>query len=182
MVIVFLADGFEESEAICPIDILIRAGFDVKTVSVTSEKTVVGAHSIPIIADLTVDQLRIDTDSLDAVILPGGMPGTQNLLNSTHVTDTVKSAYANGKTVCAICAAPIVLAAAGILEGKSATCFPGFEDRLTGAIFTDSPVVTDGKIITAKGMGAAYRFGLEIVSELCGEEKARTLAESMIYS
>ncbi len=182
MVIIFLADGFEECEALSPLDMLRRVGVDVTTVSITEDLTVTGTHSVKVMADLTLSQYKEMNCTPDAVILPGGMPGAANLYNCPEVISTVKNAYNSNKTVCAICAAPFILGSLGILEGKKATCFPGFEDKLTGAIYTDDGVVTDGNIITAKSMGAAYRFGFAIVSKLCGEDKASALAESMIYN
>ncbi len=179
MVIIFLADGFEECEAICPLDMLRRAGLDVKTVSVIDNKTVTGAHSIQLNSDLSISEFKSLNTDISAVILPGGMPGTTNLKACDTVISTVKDAYKNGKTVCAICAAPTVLSHAGILNGKRATCFPGFEDQLD-ATFIDEPIVTDGNIITAKSMGVAYNFGFAIVEKLCGKDRADKLAGSMI--
>ncbi len=180
MVIIFLADGFEECEALCPLDMLIRAGLEVKTVSISENKTVTGSHSISVIADLTLSEFVSADFNITAVILPGGMPGTTNLLNCPSVISTVKKSYEDNKLVCAICAAPSILASIGLLKDKRATCFPGFEEQL-GDSYTDEAVVSDGNIITAKSMGVAYKFGFAIIEKLCGKAKASTLAESMIY-
>ncbi len=181
MVIMFLADGFEECEALCPLDMLRRAGLEIKTVSVMRSITVMGTHGICVSADMTLDEYAASSVIPDAVILPGGMPGALNLRNTPTVIDSVNKTFDSGKLVCAICAAPFIFGDLGILRGKNATCFPGFEDKLIGAKIKNEPVVTDGNIITARSMGAAYKFGFAIVSKLCGEEKAAQLAESMIY-
>jgi len=171
----FLADGFEEVEALAPLDLLRRAGADVKTVGI-GKKIVCGAHNISVYADLEDSELT----SLDAemVILPGGMPGTLNLAASSVVADALKTALRNDSYIAAICAAPSILGEAGILNGKRAVCFPGFEDSLKGATVTSDGVVRDGKVITGAGMGVALEFGLELVSCLYGEEKAKELFAS----
>ena len=148
MIYVFLADGFEEIEALTPVDVLRRAGFDVKTVGVTG-KTVTGSHNIPVVADITIEEVT-DKD-LQGVILPGGMPGTLNLENNDTVQQFADLAVKKGLLLGAICAAPSILGHKGILNGKNATCFPGFEESLIGAYVQDAFVVTDGNIITGKG-------------------------------
>lgn len=177
MIYLFLADGFEEIEALSPLDILRRAGKDVSTVGVTG-KTVTGSHGIPVVCDITVED--VDPDELpEAVILPGGMPGTKHLDENLFVCAFTKAVYKNGGLVCAICAAPSVLGHNGILAGKNATCFPGFEQELIGAKLSEEPVVRDGNVITAKGAGVALEFGFAITAALCGEAKAQQLASSM---
>ncbi len=179
MVYCFLADGFEEMEAIAPIDILRRADINVVTVGVTG-KTVNGRHGIKVIADCTLSELVLD-GSLEAVILPGGLPGAENLENSSDVQRTIDFASDNGKYLCAICAAPQILGHKGLLKGKKAIAYPGFENELHGAVISKEYVVTDGKIITAKGAGVAAEFGLAIVAALKGEavaEKIRTSIQS----
>ena len=176
MVYVFLANGFEETEAIAPIDILRRSKADVRTVGVGG-KTITGSHGIPVTADLTEDELT--TDGLEAVILPGGMPGTLNLEASETVSKYVDYAAANGLLVCAICAAPSILGHKGLLDGKKATCFPGFEKDLHGAKVKALPAVADGNFITGKGAGAAVEFGLKISEALCGKATAQKVRESM---
>ena len=159
-VCIFLADGFEEVEALAPLDLLRRAGFDVTSVSI-KDSVVTGAHGIRVIADKTASE--VSYDSFDAVILPGGMPGAKNLDSSDFVDKTVRSVHDKGGKLAAICAAPMVLGHKGILQGKKATCFPGFEDDLIGAEVLPLPVVTDGNITTANGMESAILFGKELV-------------------
>ena len=180
MVYVFLADGFEELEALAPVDILRRGGCEVKTVGVGG-KTAVGAHNIPVVCDITAEEAV--TDRLQAIILPGGMPGTLNLEKSDCVQKFIDFAAENGICIGAICAAPSILGHKGLLKGKKATCFPGFEKDLIGAEFSDVPVVTDGKITTAYGAGAAFDFGFRLLSELTGDkESADPLKKSMKYN
>ena len=178
MIYLFLAEGFEEIEALTPVDILRRAGLELKTVAVGESKTVKGAHGIEVVADMT--ESEVDVCTPDAVILPGGMPGTLNLENSSVVIETVARAMMNGSLVCAICAAPSILGICGYLKNKKATCYPGFEQYLDGATFTDERVIRDGNIITAKGMGFAAEFALLIVEALCGKEKSDEVAVSAI--
>ena len=176
MVYVFLADGFEETEAIAPIDILRRSGVTVKTVGVGAKK-ITSSHKITVEADLTEDELT--TDGLEAVVLPGGMPGTLNLEASKTVQSYIDYADANDILLCAICAAPSVFRHKELLKGKKATCYPGFEKDLVGAQVTDLPAVADGNFITGKGAGAAIEFGLLISETLCGAETANKVRESM---
>ena len=173
----FLADGFEEVEAISPIDMLRRAGAEVKTVGVTG-KIVTGAHGIPVEADITEDEISLDA-GVQAVILPGGMPGTLNLEKSETVKEAVRFAAGNGKLVCAICAAPSILGHMGLLDGKEAIAYPGFEKDLIGASVSDKYVVRDGTFITAKGAGVAVDFGLEIVCALFGKEASDNIRKSI---
>ena len=179
MVYIFLAEGFEEIEALCPMDVLRRANIPVTSVGVTG-KTVRGSHGIEVTADMTLAEFE-DADRGDAemAILPGGMPGTKNLQASLAVCDFVTSLAEAGKYVAAICAAPSVLGALGLLQGKRATCYPGFEDALTGAEYTGEAVVVDGNIITAKGMGVALPFGLTLIEELKGVLCAEEVKESV---
>ncbi|MBR3845644.1 MAG: DJ-1/PfpI family protein [Clostridia bacterium] len=179
MIYVFLANGFEEIEALAPVDILRRAGFDVRTVAIGPDNKVVGAHGIPVIAD--INECELCTTKPEAIILPGGMPGASNLDESATVSVSIQNALDCGGLVCAICAAPFILGKLGLLEGKRATCFPGFENYLEGAIVTDEKVVRDGQFITAKGMGCANDFGLAIVEALSGKEKADEIAESVFH-
>jgi 4-methyl-5(b-hydroxyethyl)-thiazole monophosphate biosynthesis len=160
MIAVLIADGFEEIEALTPVDMLRRAGFDVKTVAIGS-KIAIGAHSIPIVCDMEADE--VDTDELSMVILPGGMPGTLNLDASPFTDKFIKAVTDKGGRIAAICAAPLVLGRRGLLKGKEAICFPGFESELVGAKISDKTVVTDTNITTAKGMDVALEFSREIV-------------------
>lgn len=170
MIYLFLANGFEEIEGLTALDVLRRAGEEIMTVGVGSEK-IVGSHKIPVICDTTVDKIE-KTDDLKAVILPGGMPGTLNLEADKTVQEYIDFANENGALVCAICAAPSILGHKGLLQGKKAVCFPGFEKELVGADVCENGVVRDGNIITAKGMGVSLEFGLEILAVLQGKEKA----------
>lgn len=176
MVYVFLAEGFEEMEALAPIDLLRRVGVEVCTVGVGG-KRIKGAHNVGFTADS--DGEGLDFADVDCVILPGGMPGTTNLDVSSMVEDCLKKAADKGALIAAICAAPSVLGHKGLLQGKKATCFPGFEEKLTGAVFTGNPVEKDGRIITAKGAGVALDFALTLVAELKGEAVAKELRESL---
>lgn len=173
----FLADGFEEVEAIAPIDILRRADIDVVTVGITGE-TVNGRHGIKVIADKRIENIELN-ESLDGIILPGGLPGATNLENSPLVQKAIDFAYDNSKLLCAICAAPQILGHKGILSGKNAIAYPGFESELKGATISESYVVRDGNCVTAKGAGVAVDFALEIVSAVKGEKLSNEIKESI---
>lgn len=179
MVLFFLADGFEEAEAILPIDICRRAGLEVRTVGVTG-KTVTGAHGIGVEADCLLDSV-MQAEPV-AVVLPGGGKGTENLDASAEVRALTQACAQRGGVVAAICAAPSVLGKMGLLRGRKATCFDGFEHFLQGAEVCRCPVVRDGNFITAWGAGAAAEFGFELVKVLCGEEKAVRLHKAMKFS
>ncbi len=170
MIYVFLADGFEEIEALAPVDFLLRAGVQVKTVGV-SGKFCRGAHGINVEADILLGDVQLD-DNLQGIILPGGMPGAENLNNSEEVQKAIDYCSKNNKIIGAICAAPFILGRKGLLKGKNATCFPGFEDELLGANIVDSGVIIDGTIVTAKGAGVAWEFGAATCSIITGQEKA----------
>lgn len=176
MVYLFLADGFETIEALAVVDMLRRAKINVCTVGVTG-KTVMSSHNIPVTADIEVDEFK--PENLEAVVLPGGMPGTLNLEANGTIQQTIDYAVDNNKFVCAICAAPSILGHKGLLKGKEAISFPGFEDDLTGAVISEKYVVTDGRFITARGAGVAVDFGLEIVKQLANEELALKIRETI---
>lgn len=181
MIYVFLSHGFEEMEAIAPIDILRRGDIEVKTVSVTEEKAVWGAHGIKVTTDITYKE--IETENLDGIILPGGMPGTLNLEKSDAVQKLIDYAVNNNLLIAAICAAPSILGHKGILKGKNATCFKGFEKDLEGATVLTDKVVKDKNIITCCGAGAAYDFGFEILSYIEKDtKKSKEISASMRYS
>lgn len=169
MFYVFLADGFEEVEALAPVDVMRRAKLDVKTVGVTGDE-VTGSHNITVKADIALRDVRLD--DIEGVILPGGMPGTLNLEKSQGVIDAVRYAYENGKIIAAICAAPSIFGHLGYLEGRKATCFPSFETELNGAEYTAAHTEVDGNVITAKGAGCAVEFGHAIVSMALSKETA----------
>lgn len=179
-VFVFLAEGFEEIEAIAPIDIFRRAGLEVTTVSITGNKEVRGAHNIPVIADA----LFSDTDyaTNDLLYLPGGMPGTSNLDAHKGLKQLIRKQTQAGKPVAAICAAPSILGKMGLLEGKEAICYPGFEKFLAGATLSGQTIAKAGNILTAKGAGVAIPFALKIVEELKGKEASEHIAGSIIYN
>lgn len=177
MIYMFLAEGFEEVEALAPLDLIRRAGLDIKTVGIGAE-SITGAHGITVMADM-LDKDFSD-NAPDMVILPGGMPGTKNLDASDTVHRAISYAVKSGSYICAICAAPMILGKLGLLRGKNAVSYPGFEKYLDGATVLDQKVVRDGQIITAKGMGAALEFGLCIVEALKGREEAERLAEASI--
>jgi 4-methyl-5(b-hydroxyethyl)-thiazole monophosphate biosynthesis len=178
MLYLFLAEGFEEIEALTPLDVLRRAGLEIKTVAVGESKTVKGAHGIEVVADIAESELENDVP--EAIILPGGMPGTTNLEESAKVIEALSRAMMNGSLVCAICAAPSILGISGYLKGRKATCYPGFEQYLDGAELVNERVVRDGNIITSKGMGCAAEFALCIVEALISKQKADEIALSAI--
>lgn len=177
MVYCFLAPGFEEIEALATVDILRRANIEVLTVGV-GEDVIIGSHQIPVLADIREGDAKLDS-SLEAVILPGGMPGTLNLQKSESVQNAIDFAVANDKYVCAICAAPLILGHKDLLNGKKATCYPGFEEDLKCAEATGRFVEEDGKIITGKGAGVAIDFALRIVEKLLNKEKADKINASI---
>lgn len=177
MIYVFLANGFEEIEALSVVDILRRAGIETKTVGIGSIGTVRGANGI--IVDTDEKDCAVDMGQIDGIVLPGGMPGAENLYESSTVRETVNYCAENGKLICAICAAPIILGRLGLLDGKEAICYPGFEKELKGAKISEKYVCKDGNIITAKGPGAALDFAFEIVNYLKGSEKVKNLKKSM---
>ena len=176
--LVFLAEGFEEIEAVSVIDVLRRGDVKTHVVSITGEYVVKGAHDLGVEAD----SLFEDTDLHDAgiLILPGGGPGSNNLNRHDGLKAIISDYHSKGKWIAAICAAPLVFGGMGLLQGKKATCFPGIESKLTGAILQPGPVVVDGNIITGKGPGFAAAFGLQIVQELQGRAKADEVAANML--
>lgn len=176
--IVFLAEGFEEMEALGTVDILRRGGIGVITVSITDNHIVKGSHGVPVTADATVG--NVDLSSFDALILPGGMPGSSNLDASDVVKDALMKQYKAGRIVAAICAAPMVLGGLGILEGRKATCYPGFEEKLRGAQATGRDVEIDGNVITGRGPGLVMKFALSLVEALKGEAAAKEVAAGLL--
>lgn len=174
MLYMFLANGFEETEAIAPLDILRRCGIEIKTVGIAG-RTVLGSHNIEITADIEKDE--IDYNNMSGIILPGGMPGTKNLEKDEDVIRAAMHCTENGLLVAAICAAPMILGKLGILNGKRATCFPGFEEFLHGAALSAEYAVADGNVITAKGAGAALMFGAKIADYFKSGSGSKVLAE-----
>ena len=179
-VYVFLADGFEDVEALIPVDVLRRGGVDVTTVSISDFPLVTSAHGVNIEADIMFEQG--DFSDADLIFLPGGMPGASNLFAHKGVCKVVVDQFAAGKKVAAICAAPgVVLGQLGILEGKKATCYPGFEQMLDGATYTADLVTVDGNVTTAEGTAAAFPFAYELLAQLVDKKTSDQIAEGMRF-
>lgn len=179
-VYVFLADGFEDVEALIPVDVLRRGGIDVTTVSISDFPLVTSAHGVNIEADIMFEQG--DFSDADLIFLPGGMPGASNLFAHKGVCKVVVDQFAAGKKVAAICAAPgVVLGQLGILEGKKATCYPGFEQMLDGATYTADLVTVDGNVTTAEGPAAAFPFAYELLAQLVDKKTSDQIAEGMRF-
>ena len=178
---VFLADGFEEVEALTQVDLLRRAGVDVKMISVTGEKQVFGAHRIAVHSDATIEQMAMSLDKADMLVLPGGMLGTLGLKNHKGLESLLRRYYRKGLWLAAICAAPTIFGEFGFLEGRKACCYPGMVDVLKGAEVSYDPVCVDGHIITSRGVGTALTFALEMIAQLLGREKADEIAKSIVY-
>ena len=179
VVYAFLADGLEEVECLATADVLIRAGVKVKLVSITGKKEVKGAHGFGIHADTLLHE--IDPMKADLLFLPGGMPGTKNLMACKPLCDSLVQADAAGKRLAAICAAPSILGQLGLLKDKKATCYPGFEDKLEGVSYTRQGVITDGNITTARGLGYALDLGIELIRLLMGPQHAQMVKDSIQY-
>jgi len=173
MIYEFIAEGFEELEAIAPLDLLRRAGVPVQTVAIGESKTVTGSHGISITCDIC--EMELDMQSITGVILPGG-PGRKHLFGSQSVKSALEAAAANNGLMAAICGGPEILGKCGYLVGRHACCYPGSEEHLTGAHISYEPVVRDGNIITSRGAGTAIAFALELVAFLCSKEKAGEIA------
>jgi protein deglycase len=177
---ILLAAGFEEVEALTPADVLRRAGYEVFLVSTTGAPNVKGAHDIVVKTDVFMDDVEVESATL--LLLPGGIPGATNLLANEKVKKLVGQFHSRDKWLAAICAAPMILGEMQLLQGKKATCYPGFEKHLHGAIWVDTPALTDGTIITGKGIGAAMAFSLEIVKNLSDEATAKELKKKMVVA
>lgn len=176
---VFLAEGFEEIEALTAIDLVRRAGVEVITVSVMGDRTVCGSHQIPVVADLVFEDMNYE--GADMLVLPGGIPGTPNLRAHDGLVSLLKEQYEAGKYVAAICAAPMIFGSLGFLEGRKATIYPGMEDELTGAKPCTEPVVADDHVVTSRGVGTAIPFALKLIELLCGKEKADQIGKGIVY-
>lgn len=174
-----LAEGFEEVEALTTVDLLRRADIDVTMVSVTGSLKVTGSHNIAIMADRLIEET--DLQESDIIILPGGMPGTLNLQNHEAVSKAILDFAQEQKWIAAICAAPKILGSLGILEGKHATCYPGYESELTGATLQEDSVVQDKRIITSRGLGTAIPFSLKLIEVLAGKDTAKKIAAAIIF-
>ena len=179
MIYVFLANGFEEIEALTPVDLLRRAGKEVRVVGVGG-KVITGSHGIAVQTDITAAEIVLGND-LEMIVLPGGMPGTLNLEKNEIVQTAIDFCADRGLYIAAICAAPSILGHKGMLNGKNAIAYPGFETQLTGANVTAHSVVQDGNIITAQGAGAAVAFGLKRVEVLVDARKAQAISDGICY-
>lgn len=175
----FLADGLEEVECLATADVLIRAGVKVTLVSISDKKEVTGSHGFTVMADATIGE--IDFKKADVLFLPGGMPGTRHLSECRALCDALVTANEEGRRLAAICAGPSVLGGLGILRGKKATCYPGFEGALAGAEITGDGVVTDGNVTTARGLGYALDLGLELAGLLVDEKTASHIKTAIQY-
>ena len=187
MIYTFLADGFEEIEALCPIDMLRRAGLEVTTIAVhpdpqDSGKTVTGSHGIGVMADRSYTEMAAQSvpEDLEMVILPGGMPGAKHLDGSALVERYLKATDTKGAYMAAICAAPMVLGKRGYLSGKKAVCYPGFEEYLKGADVQACAVAVDGNVVTGCGMGAAMAFGGTLIRMMKGAEKEEAILSAIL--
>lgn len=175
----FMANGFEDIEALIPVDVLRRGGVDIQTVSITDSNIVESAHGVQMVTDLTFGEA--DLKDADLLMLPGGMPGATNLNAHEGLKKALVAQAEAGKMVAAICAAPLVLGGLGILKGKRATCYPGFEQTLDGATYTADLWTIDGNIITGEGPAAAFPYAYSLLALLVSEEKAAEVAEGMRY-
>lgn len=177
-VVVLFAEGFEEVEGLTQVDFLRRAGLEVTMVGVTG-KRVTGGHDISIETDIMID--KIDPAGYEGVVVPGGMPGAENVGSSTHAQDIIRALFEKGALVAAICAAPaVVLEPLGILEGKKATCYPGFEGRFEKAVFSEDRVIQDGNVITSRGPGTAAEFAIAIISYLIDKKTAENIKKQTL--
>ncbi|MBR3561665.1 MAG: DJ-1/PfpI family protein [Oscillospiraceae bacterium] len=177
--VMLFANGFEEVEALTVVDLLRRAEIVCDIVALDGAATVTGSHNITVSADKAFADVTVD--AYDALLLPGGQPGTTNLGNDNRVLALLRAFHDAGKLTAAICAAPTVLAKAGLLEGRRATCYPGLEGKLTGAAASTEHVVEDGAVITSRGVGTAIPFALSLVAYLDSQERADALAKSIVY-
>ena len=175
---IHFAEGFEEIEALTIVDVLRRAGIDTKMVSVTGHRQVTGAHGIKIVTDIVFEDVNYNDSAI--IVLPGGMPGSKNLQDHTGLAEVIKQKASANEPIAAICAAPMILGQLGILNGKNAVCYPGFEEHLKGANIKNNLSIKSENIITGRGPGAAINFSLEIVKTLKGKETANSLAQGMI--
>lgn len=177
---IFLAQGFEESEALLPLDILRRGGMNVKTVSVTGDNVVTGSHNVPVVTDILFEDL--DEQDVEMIVLPGGLPGATNLDEHAGLDKLIMSFASQGKPLAAICAAPMVYGKRGLLKGKKATCYPGFDKYLDGAEYTGNLVEVVDNFILGKGPAAAAPFGFAILEKFAGKEKAEEVRKGMLFA
>lgn len=178
LVYVFCADGFEEVEGLTAVDLLRRAEFDVKTVSIMGRKTVTGSHQITIETDMLFEDLQ---ETADLLVLPGGLPGTDYLREHEGLAELLKKQYQNNGWIAAICAAPSVFAGLGFLENRKATSYPGCVDSSQCGSYVEEPVAVGGHVVTSRGVGTAIAFALQLIEELKSKEKADQIASSILY-
>ena len=178
MVYLFMADGFEEVEGLTVVDLLRRAGVEIQTVSIMKRRNVISSHQIELMADILFEEIKEEPEML---ILPGGIPGTPNLKAHEGLGTLIRQCAEKEVYLAAICAAPTVYGAMGLLEGKNATCYPGMESELLGAKVSYEPVVVDGRYITSRGLGTAIDFGLTLTELLKGKEEADSIARKIVY-
>lgn len=176
---IFMADGCEEIEGLTVVDVVRRTKMEIVMLSITGKKEVTSSHGVTFLADALAEETGYE--DLDGIVLPGGMPGTKNLEHCEELMKQVDAFVKDGKLVCAICAAPSILGHRGHLQGRKATVYPGMEGELTGAEWVADKAVTDGNIITARGMGCAIAFGLAIIEKLKGEQAADEMAQKVVY-
>lgn len=180
MVYLFLAEGFEEIEALAVVDLLRRAGIETATVSVSGQAVVEGAHKIQVVSDKLLRD--VDLSTAEMLVLPGGMPGTLNLENTERLRDFILEADRREIFLAAICAAPSILGHMGLLDGKQAVCYPGYETELTGAVVLNKPTIRDNRIITGKAAGCVFEFAYEIIKALADEQTADTVINQIYYA
>ena len=178
-VAICMADGCEEIEGLTVVDVLRRGGMEIDMVSISGDPYVTGSHNISFCADKLISE--VNWAEYDGIVLPGGIPGTPNLLGNPEVVDALKLFAAEEKLIAAICAAPSVLGQVGLLEGKKATSYPGFAEKMPGCQYQTDAVVSDGNIITSRGVGTAIAFALKLIEVLVGEDKSREIAEAIVY-
>ena len=176
----FLSNGTEEVEALIPVDVLRRAGVEMVLVSTTCSLVITSAHSVNIVADALIED--VDTSDADLLMIPGGLPGAENLCNHPMVREAIKRQYDSGKLVSAICAGPMIFGSLGITEGKRCTCYPGFEEHLTGAVYTADLVTVDGNIVTGEGPAATFPYAYTLCEMLCGAATTEALKAGMMYN
>jgi 4-methyl-5(b-hydroxyethyl)-thiazole monophosphate biosynthesis len=176
---IFLAEGFEEIEVICVLDLLRRSEIDVQTVSIKADRLVTGAHKIQIMADLLLTEIRYE--DFTGIILPGGMPGTSNLAKCKPLLEFLIEAHKDEKLIGAICAAPSILGDLGILEGRKAVCYPGYESKLKGATIVEDAAVRDGHIFTSKSAGTAIDFSIKLIKHLKSKEDSLNIKRAILY-
>ena len=177
--VILFAEGYETVEALLVVDLLRRGGVEVTMASITEDEFVRSSHGVNVEMDAVLGE--VDVLDYDAIILPGGMPGTRYLAAYKPLTDLLESFYNKGGKVAAICAAPSIFAQLGFLKGRKATSYPSFMDKLEGAVTTEEPVAVDGNVTTSRGLGTAIDFALSLIGQLEGMEKAKEIGESIVY-